>query len=315
MGRGLVWNVNGPRIEGYSNFLLVLVEALFSSVGWTGILPVKLLCVGAGAALVAGLALHARRVAVAEGMRAGWISCTCAFLVATSAPFVIGSVGGLETAPFAALVGLGIAAYVRHLRGLLGGARVALVDVCLLSATLLRPEGALFWCSAALHTIVARAAKDRRIASRARMVSLAIACAVLVIYVVWHFRYFGAMLPATYVAKRPAFGPIAFVLGVRRMASFLLLDGNFIVLVVIALGLATALRQRVSCTSPLWILAFITSAYAAYVCSLGPRVPMDDAYRLHVPLVPLASLLLSSSRRPSPCRGRSLRSPSFRWSH
>jgi hypothetical protein len=90
-GDGFVWNPGGPRVEGFSNPLLVVVEALAHALGGSAPGAARLLGVLSGLACVV-LVYGAGRAVVGEyAARVG------SLLTACSAPFAAWAVGGLET--------------------------------------------------------------------------------------------------------------------------------------------------------------------------------------------------------------------------
>jgi arabinofuranosyltransferase len=90
-GDGFVWNPDGPRVEGFSNPLLVAIEAFAHAVGWSAPGAARLLGVLSGLACVVLVYVSGRRVV---GECAARIGC---LLTACSAPFALWAVGGLET--------------------------------------------------------------------------------------------------------------------------------------------------------------------------------------------------------------------------
>jgi hypothetical protein len=90
-GEGFVWNPGGPRVEGFSNPLLVAIEAAADAVGWSAPGAARLVGVTGGVACVVLVYLTGRAVV---GERAARIA---SLLTACSAPFALWAVGGLET--------------------------------------------------------------------------------------------------------------------------------------------------------------------------------------------------------------------------
>ncbi len=90
-GDGFVWNPGGPRTEGYSNPLLVGVEALVHALGWSAPAAARVIGVLAGVACVVLVHALGRRVVGEAAAALG------ALLTACGAAFAAWTVGGLET--------------------------------------------------------------------------------------------------------------------------------------------------------------------------------------------------------------------------
>lgn len=129
-GADLGWNPGGPAVEGYSNPLLVLVEAAAHAAGGSALAAARTLGVLSGVACVVVLFVRGRAV-VGEGAAA-----TAALLCAASAPFALWALGGLETLPVALLLTLGAVELARP-----DGGRAVPVGVALALLPWLRPEG------------------------------------------------------------------------------------------------------------------------------------------------------------------------------
>ncbi|TFV67293.1 UNVERIFIED_ORG: hypothetical protein E4P37_03855 [Bacillus sp. AZ43] len=129
-GEGFVWNPGGPRVEGFSNPLLVGVEALVHALGGSAPATPRVLGVVAGVACVVLVYVRGRAVVGETAARVG------ALLVACSAPFAAWAVGGLETLLVAAAVTYGTLELARP-----DGGRVLPAAVAFAVLPWLRPEG------------------------------------------------------------------------------------------------------------------------------------------------------------------------------
>ena len=126
----LGWNPGGPPAEGYSNPLLVLVEAAAHAAGGSALAAARVLGVLAGVGCVVLLFVRGRTVVGPGAAAVG------AFLTAVSAPFALWAVGGLETLPVALLLTVGALELARP-----DGGRAALAGTALALLPWLRPEG------------------------------------------------------------------------------------------------------------------------------------------------------------------------------
>src|SRR5690606_900386 len=211
-GEGLVWNVGGPPVEGYSNFAYVLIAALLGAVGELEVAPLKLLgCAGLIATGYLQWAIARRFVRPLPAV------LPFALFTLERGSFWW-SVSGLETGVFVAL-GCGVAlASLRGLgfervelepgehvglaRGPIASSSLALAGALCLVASLLRPEGPIFAIAVLLAIAVQRAIDgpnpDYRRGAWAFVLAFGPA---LAIYVGWRYAYFGELLPNTVRCK------------------------------------------------------------------------------------------------------------------
>ncbi|WP_138735460.1 hypothetical protein [Modestobacter excelsi] len=129
-GEGPVWNPGGPRVEGFSNPLLVAIEALAHAVGWSAPGAARSLGVVSGLACVVLVYVQGRAV-VGE-----WTARIASLLTACSAPFALWAVGGLETLLVALAVAAGTLEVARR-----DGGRVLPAAAAFAVLPWLRPEG------------------------------------------------------------------------------------------------------------------------------------------------------------------------------
>ncbi|MBN1345007.1 MAG: hypothetical protein JXQ73_20100 [Phycisphaerae bacterium] len=196
-GHGLVYNP-GERVEGYTNFLWVVMLAGFMFVG----LPPEPICAALGIAsgiliLFAIIYFGARRRGATDPLI--WIAPLC---LAGNRTFCAWSTGGLATQFFSLLALLGVLCFVgereRQVRWPWASA------LLLAAATLTRPEGALFFTVALCFFVV-----DAVILRRRRLLTVApwLVVYVLIVgtHVGWRYGYYGYLLPNTFYAKVSGF--------------------------------------------------------------------------------------------------------------
>ncbi len=129
-GAGPVWNPGGPRVEGFSNPLLVYLEALADLCGWSAMSAARVLGVASGLMCI-GLVHHLGRAVV--GDRAAMVGT---LLTGVSAPFALWAVGGLETTLTAAVLTAAVLVLARS-----DGGRPVAAGALLALLPWLRPEG------------------------------------------------------------------------------------------------------------------------------------------------------------------------------
>jgi arabinofuranosyltransferase len=129
-GEGFVWNPGGPRAEGFSNPLLVGIEALAHSLGWSASAAARGIGVLSGAACVVLAFVLGRHVVGRTAAAAG------ALITACSAPFAAWAVGGLETLLVALVLTAGTLEVARR-----DGGRAGRAAALFALLPWLRPEG------------------------------------------------------------------------------------------------------------------------------------------------------------------------------
>lgn len=256
-GHGLVFNIGDLPIEGYTNFLLVAIEAALMRVGVASVWVPKGVNLVAGALFVYALAASRRDL---------W-GVAAAMMVATATPFVLWTAGGLETVLFAALAGGGVLAAIHN--------RYGLAQSLLVLAALTRPEGMLFWLAGSMYTW----RNDRR--------AVLAGATILAVYHLWRVSYFGALLPATFSAKETPLNSDTVIGGLGRLFGFLGFNASGLVLFASVAALCLK-RNRAA-----RLVGALIGVYTLYLVTRGYATAMDDGYRLYVPLVALSGVGLA----------------------
>jgi hypothetical protein len=288
-GEGPYFN-DGERVEGYTNFLLMLLAAGVISVSGAG--------AAAPAAKALGVACGAGGVLIAFGLarllvrgeddtdRADLAGLGAAGLIALSPTWALNSTTGLETTLFGFLLGLGTllglqADRDRRWRG---------AGFAFAAAALTRPEGAflfaVFWLARAAVSLpaAARAGGPRAAFAEARARGLIadglIVTGVFVLHMAFRFvTYDGEWLPNTYYAKIGGFSGISaweylFHGGVRPFFGWAGVT-------LAATGLALS-RPRLPLVVPLVVVSVVGVAEP-----LWASVDWMPGWRLIVPFLPL----------------------------
>ncbi len=278
----LEWNI-GERVEGYTNFLHLLVTTGVMWLGFDPVVAVRIVNVAAMAGLLAGFWGLLRRAAPGDDGRAA--RALGLSLVLLSAPFVIWVLGGLETVMAAALLTAGVGLLLplgddRELQF----RRQVLAGLALGCAVLTRPD-CVVPAGAALAGYLLLA--PRRLLDRVRVVGVVggVLAAVVLAHVAWRYGYYGDLLPNTYYAKVGV--PISlrlqnggpYLLGALVRVPVLWIAGLMLMM--------AALDRRVS--PAMGILAAAIGCQAGNVVwAGGDHMP---ASRLLVPVMALAALL------------------------
>jgi hypothetical protein len=267
-GHGLVFNP-GERVEGYTNFLWVMLVAPFIALSIEPELAASVLGICASLALLAGVV----RLSPAPES-APWILWIAPLLCATSPPLAVWATGGLEAPLFACLV---VWAAALTSEAAARGALHAGAALLAAAAALTRPEG-LAVGALLLGVPVARGARRPRDVARWCAVFLA----VFVPYFAWRFSYYGDPLPNTFYAK-VGLSAAQVLRGLRYAGLFVAESGYLLLLPLVGLSW----RRN---DPALGILATLACALTAYVVLIGgDGLPM---FRFLVPVLPLFYLLL-----------------------
>ena len=191
-GHGLVWNV-GERVEGYTNFLWVMIEAAGLGLGMAPERLAPSLGIASGFAVLAALAWVTAR----ERGFGDPLVFAAPMALAVNRSFAAWSSSGLETSFFTLLAVLGSLALIRELDR--DTPRPWLASLILGLAALTRPEGVLFFAVGAL-ALVADARSWRRAARSFSLYALPF-IALFGGHMLWRYAYYGFWLPNTFYAK------------------------------------------------------------------------------------------------------------------
>ncbi|MGK3966403.1 hypothetical protein WMF01_38110 [Sorangium sp. So ce1667] len=271
-GHGLVFNVGGPRVEGYTNFLFTVLVAAGMALGSSA----------EHAALGIGLAAHVGTLIVvprtARALGASRTATVAALVTLGLNPtFAAYATGGLETS-LAAL--LAILAVTRAVAAPDGGRERAFAGVSALFglATMTRPDAGVPIVAAVAVVLLARRPSAREVAALALPAALLIGA-----HAGWKLHYYGSLVPNPFHAKRIADAPLAF--GARYVGAFLWTNG-----LAAAFVLAALAARRLGADRSIRALAAALLAVVGFVAWAGGDF-ME--YRLLVPAMPVGAILLS----------------------
>lgn len=285
-GNGLVYNI-GERVEGYSNFLWVMLLSPAAALNVDLLSAARVLSI----ALSIGALLLTHRLADASPA-----PILAPLMLAAYAPFAAWTMGGLETALFAFLATVSIYAFIREEEREHGAASGLLFGLLALA----RPEGILFFGLAIVFrllriwtsSIIANTSEGqidkthasghvRRYLSQQDVLRLIGFAALFIPHFLWRLSYYGQPLPNTVYAKAMGLHPRAFMEGGYYLFSGAVALGGLgflIIPITLVVLKRRALRHN-------FLLACV-AAYALFIfAGGGDWMPMQRFWMHIAPLL------------------------------
>jgi len=290
-GRGLVYNSLEGRVEGYSDFLNVLLNAGFLVFTRLAHLPkIEILHLGIAVSFALGIAtvVLTAEILVRSGVRAAALVAGVAF-IALAGPLAVWSCSSLEAVPFgfciAALAG---ATLFEPLR-----ARTAVVIS--LIAILYRLDGFVYIAAVFAGAFVAVPRAERRALTFSVVLPVAIATAA---YHLFRVAYFHSLLSAPLAAKvlyklAPSHHVLVKAPPESYLRSFVDVYGLAMIPAVLVAAVAAARDRRGRG------LVIATVLIAAYVDLVGDWM---FGWRFVVAILPLAALVIGLATERAPRR-------------
>lgn len=283
-GQGITWNPGEAPVEGYTNFLLVVVLAPFIRIGSDPLLVTRVLSALAAIGIAVVCGLMARRHFKAG--RAASFLVALAFIPAS--PTIELSILGLETVQFSFMLFLAFF-FALEFYATRRPSRLYLCAGTLFLALLLRPEGALLAATIGLMSLLPRHQRRETFQLLCRAFGVAFALP-LGIYLLWKVQHFGALLPNAFYIK--ADSPHLFsATGVASVTAFAQAHWTWIAVAVGGMLMKSPegrLGQAVAGTFTLLYMMFFT-----HVDTL-----MDMHHRFLYPVLPFVFFLMMSVLAP-----------------
>lgn len=273
-GHGLVWNP-GERVEGYSNFLWVILVSLLGSLKIDLVLATRVLGIASFLACGSAVFLFCRGVSGRRRVA----PALALLLLLTSLPMIVWSIGGLESVLFALILLLAVWALLRTIDRTPQAAILAGVLFGLLSMT--RPDGPLY-CVVAVGWLLLY---NRR----GLPYVIGIFAVAFGAFLLWRHTYYGDWLPNPYYVKGEVSLP-NLVRGLTYLKEYALSLPYLLPLVVVSF-LWIRIRGEWRPRHSLFLL--LVGGHLVYIMSVGgDHMP---AFRFLVPIIPLSAVLIAEA--------------------
>ena len=278
-GLGLVFNPGLERVEGYTNFLWVLVLAGLNRLGLEPPQAAAMLGVAATVGLWVLVVRETLRRLPPSG--AEWLVLVPALLLAATRSVAVWSSGGLETRAFEWLILAGTLRLVREAQGeVRGSPAFPLAGVLLVLATWTRPDGALVAASAFAASAL-WLARSGRLDPRRLGVRVAPFLVLVAVHLAFRRLYYHEWLPNTFYAK--VGGRLAWGAGLEYAGAFALEYALWLWLPLVLLGAWRRLREGRG-IEPL-LFAAVILPHALYVIAIGGDHFEYRPFDLYFPLL------------------------------
>jgi hypothetical protein len=271
-GNGLVFNP-GERVEGFTNFLWVLLAALPLSIGRDPLPAARFIGLACTLATIVCVVLAARRLTSRPSL-----AYAGALLVALSPGSAVWAASGMETALFTSLLTWSVWLVAD---GAEDGRLPIAAALLAVAAAFTRPEGLLLALALVAASFPGRTGS--RVTWNRWAIWLIVFAALFLPYFLWRWAYFGALLPNTFYAKVGLSGAQV-IRGLGHLRNFCAEGGSWVV-AALPLGALCARRRR-----PALVLSAVAIPYLLYIVAIGgDALPM---YRFFVPITGLLALMM-----------------------
>jgi hypothetical protein len=278
-GEGLRYNINeDPPVEGYSNFLWVLLMAPFELIGFAPSIASRIISFLCGLLLLWRLI---RFLSVKLSIAKPEVVATAVFF-ATFPPILIWATSGLATMPFALLLFLVFEALLADSKRI--HARLGAVSCALL--ILLRVEGFAWVMVCVGIAALAAFVRKNKSARKPLLVCGAISFVVLIALIIFRAVYFRDFLPNTVYAKA-SITPTMLLRGVNYTISFFMYFPHLVLITMAAIPAAGDDKTRYIMLHSL-LLIMAAAAYSTLVG--GDFMAMG---RFFVPVMPYFAVLFA----------------------
>jgi arabinofuranosyltransferase len=270
-GHGLVFNP-GERVEGYTNFLWIILLSVLANFGLDVIIASKVLGIASGCLALFLLYKISTLLDHSQDRRPSlWFFFLIpSLLLAINSAFAYWSISGLETTLFVMTVLLSAYFYFTNKR---------LMIIFSALSTLIRPEGALVFAIFILHSLFFR----KKGLKRCLLYTLGFTL-LLAPFLLFKIFYYGDLVPNPFYAKT-GFSLEYVKTGLGYAWLFLKHYGLWGILFLLPIVFYKSLGRR-------WkLILLLVFVYTLYIVVIGGDVL--QAHRFFMPIVPFLYLLVS----------------------
>lgn len=278
-GYGLVWNP-GETIQGYSNFLHVMLAALLGGLGLDLIVAVRVIGFTAMLGIVLVLFLAARR----DQQIPAELKILPALFALAASPFIVWALGGLETVLVAFLITVACLLTAESLHRKIPDGAAILTGSLFACAVLTRPDAIV---PAGISLMFMSFTGWRSGSFRSPAVIAATIIIIIAPYLLWAQSYYGDFLPNTFYVKATGFSTDRLIYGLDYISDFFF-QPPFLPLLAIVLGILC--WQNGNWTLKHSYLAAIIFVHLLYVTWVGGD--HMQAFRFIVPVIGLLGYLV-----------------------
>ncbi|OWY73384.1 hypothetical protein B7486_03305 [cyanobacterium TDX16] len=277
-GDGLVFNPGHERVEGYTNFLWVLILAAGKLIGAVPEIAARPLSIAATIVLFY-LVLRFCRDMSPAGVHPAWLAVPAGFL-ALNRSFAVWATGGLETRLFEVFIVAGLIATVREMNAATDNRRLPFSALLLALGTLTRPDGLLISC-AILGVRLLVQLRRRRFRLQPMLIWMLVYGGIVGGHYLFRRFYYGDWLPNTYYAKVD--GQTWWFEGAIYLATFAFEYAAILWLPLIVIGAWHLVGTGRSEVALLLFAAIIP--HGAYVAAIGGDHFEYRPVDLYIPLI------------------------------
>ncbi|MCK4352009.1 hypothetical protein KAW65_01230 [candidate division WOR-3 bacterium] len=273
-GNGLVFNP-GERVEGHSNFLWIVIIALFQSFGLNSLWVSKIL--GIFLSILNLLIIY--RFSVYISGRKGFFYLLSLWLISLDIGFIRWSIAGLETQLFLCLLMLGVYYFALECET----DRFPMSSIFFLLMSLARVEGPFIFLIALIYRIYI---KRGRWASKDTIWTI-IFLVLYFLYFSWRTLYYGSFLPNIYYAKTLGAWK-QLIDGLVYIFAFIRDNGGILLFPIMLIPAVTRHNKAK------YLYPFV-GGYLIFIIYVGGDWMLD--YRFFIPILPFIFILFQEGIR------------------
>jgi len=266
-GAGIVWNKGEKPVEGYTNFLWVIILAVFIKLGIDPVAASKVL----GLLMLAGTGVLGYFMGLKLLERKNpFLALVPVLIFSINASFIIHAISGLETMMFCFIL-MAITYLSLEVKENATKSAMAMLYSSFFISGLIRPEGVLF--SAVILAVLMAIKPEARSAGSLKLIML---CFILpgIMYMAWRFSYFGYLLPNTYYIKGDM-GNI--IIGWEYVRSFIFKTNYMFMLLLLACAVLVRGSKK-------YLFIIPTLVFLLFYVTVEPL--MGFCFRYLVPVYP-----------------------------